>query len=107
MRIFARRAATGLDSPRTPHGASLPELPFPKLAPLEVDPPLHREYRRLINDLFSPTSVQIREPEIRKIAQELMRPLTAARRFDYSQEFATPFSQNVALGVRRVPRQRP
>ena len=81
------------------HGASLPELPFPRLAPLEVDPPLHREYRRLINDLFSPTSVQTREPEIRKIAQELMRPLAVARRFDYSKMFATPFSQNVALGV--------
>jgi cytochrome P450 len=81
------------------HGASLPETPFPRLAPLEVDPPLHREYRRLINDLFSPTSVQTREPEIRKMAQELMRPLGAVRRFDYSKMFAIPFSQNVALGV--------
>jgi cytochrome P450 len=81
------------------HGASLPELPFPRLAPLEVDPPLHREYRRLMNDLFSPASVQSREPKIREIAQELMRPLGGMQRFDYSKMFATPFSQNVALGV--------
>ena len=81
------------------HGASLPELPFPRLAPLEVDPPLHREYRRLMNDLFSPASVQAREPKIREIAQELMRPLSDMQRFDYSKMFATPFSQNVALGV--------
>src|ERR1044072_6432041 len=81
------------------HGASLPELPFPRLAPLEVDPPLHREYRRLMNDLFSPASVQTREPKIREIARELMRPLVGLERFDYSQLFAIPFSQNVALGV--------
>jgi cytochrome P450 len=81
------------------HGASVPELPFPKLAPLEADPPLHREYRRLMNDLFSLSSVQRREHEIREIAQDLMRPLDALQRFDYSQMFAIPFSQNVALGV--------
>jgi len=81
------------------HGASLPETPFPRLPPLEVDPPLHREYRRLMNDLFSPTSVETREHEIREIAKDLMRPLGAARRFDYSKMFAIPFSQNVALGV--------
>ncbi len=81
------------------HGASLPETPFPRLAPLEVDPPLHREYRRLINDLFSPASVQTRESDIRDVATELMRPLGTARRFDYSKAFAIPFSQNVALGV--------
>lgn len=64
------------------HGVALP--------PLEVDPPLHREYRTLLNPFFMPKRVQALEPRIRSIADNLIGPLVVRGTADLAKELSYP-----------------
>ena len=64
------------------HGVPLP--------PLEVDPPLHREYRLLLNPFFMPKRVQALEPRVRRIADNLIAPLVARGTADLAKELSYP-----------------
>jgi cytochrome P450 len=60
------------------------------LAPLEVDPPQHREFRSLLNPFFMPKRVQALEPRVRVITDRLLQPLLAAGEGDIAKEFSYP-----------------
>lgn len=42
------------------------------LIPLEVDPPLHTKYRRLLNPQFVPREIEKLEPEVRAVVRGLI-----------------------------------
>jgi cytochrome P450 len=60
------------------------------LAPLEVDPPVHRDYRRLLTPFFTGKRMQQLEPQIRSFAQELLAPIIARGHADLAREFSYP-----------------
>jgi cytochrome P450 len=62
-----------------------------RLAPLEVDPPEHRDYRSLLNPFFMPKRVQALEPQVRLIIDRLLQPLLAAGKGDLAKDFSYPF----------------
>jgi len=64
------------------HGQALP--------PLEVDPPVHRDYRRLLTPFFTGKRMQQLEPQIRRFAQELLEPIVARGRADLAREYSYP-----------------
>jgi cytochrome P450 len=64
------------------HGLALP--------PLETDPPLHREYRFLLNPFFMPRRIQALEPRVRAIADELLEPLLTRQNVDLAREYSYP-----------------
>lgn len=73
-------------------GVSLPHNPgAPLLAPIEVDPPEHRDWRRLLNPLMSPPTVARHEPAMRRIASDLMDEFVAAGQCDLAVDFAWKF----------------
>ncbi|HTE39386.1 MAG TPA: cytochrome P450 [Steroidobacteraceae bacterium] len=60
------------------------------LAPLEVDPPVHRDYRRLLTPFFTAKRMQQLEPQIRQFAQDLLAPIIARGHADLAREFSYP-----------------
>lgn len=73
-------------------GVSLPHNPdAPLLAPIEVDPPGHRDWRKLLNPLMSPAAVAGHEPAMRRIASDLIDEFVAAGACDLAADFAWKF----------------
>jgi cytochrome P450 len=63
------------------------------LLPGEVDPPVHRKYRTLVNPAFSPGQVVAREPEIRRICVELIESFLDRRSCEFMNDFASATRQ--------------
>lgn len=73
------------------------------LLPLEVDPPLHTEYRRILNPRFTPRAIAALEPEIRRIVRELLEGFVDRGSCDFHQEFATPLPSGIFLALMGLP----
>lgn len=84
-------------------GVNIPALPFPPFIPLEVDPPEHRDYRRMLNVQMSPEVVAEREESIRALAVELLEGLRDQPEVDLVRGFAAPFPKTVALRLVGYP----
>ncbi|PXX58049.1 hypothetical protein DFR70_11521 [Nocardia tenerifensis] len=86
------RANKDWESFTSAEGATIPYNPdMPKLAPIEVDPPEHRDWRRMLNPLMSPSAVAGFEPAMRRIAGELMDEFVERGECDLAQDFAWRF----------------
>ncbi|MGE0741204.1 MAG: cytochrome P450 [Hyphomonadaceae bacterium] len=67
------------------------------LRPLENDPPLHTDYRMLLNPLLSPKRVDAMEADVRRRAIELIDGFKPRRECDVMKDFAFPFAVGVFL----------
>ncbi len=76
-------------------GLQLGEQP---LLPLEVDPPVHTDYRRILNPRFTPRAIATLEPEVRRLVRELLDGFAGRGSCDFHTELATP------LPVGHLPR---
>lgn len=75
---------------------------FPEI-PLEVDPPEHATYRKIVSGFFTRKAIDDLEPGIRAVAEDLVRPMVAAGGGDLVQDFALPLvSRSLALFL-KVP----
>lgn len=73
-------------------GAAIPHNPdIPRLEPIEVDPPVHGDWRRLLNPLMSEANVRKYEPEIRRIARNTMDEFVELGECDLAKDFAWRF----------------
>jgi len=73
------------------------------LIPLQIDPPDHRRYRRMLEPLFSPKRVgQLRE-QIVKLANQCIDVFDQRPSCDFSTEFALPFTSGVFLSLLGLP----
>ena len=71
--------------------------------PLEVDPPDHWEYRKLVSQLFTRNAIARLEPGFRRIAAELLEPIQTAGMGDFVQDYALPFVSRVLALFLQVP----
>ncbi|MGQ0465004.1 MAG: cytochrome P450 [Sporichthyaceae bacterium] len=69
------------------------------MIPLEVDPPDHTEYRRLMTPLFSPTRMRALEPKIREIVRELLDDIGDAEEVEFVEAFAKELPTRVFLSL--------
>lgn len=73
-------------------GVSIPANPNVALAiPEHIDPPLHREYKRLVNRWFTPAAVAPLAEGAQRIASELVDGFAGAGEADVMADFAVPF----------------
>lgn len=73
-------------------GVSIPASTMVSPAiPEHIDPPLHREYKRLINRWFTPAAVAPVEDGARRIASELIDAFAERGSAEIMSEFAVPF----------------
>jgi cytochrome P450 len=73
-------------------GVSVPDTEMVvKAIPEHLDPPLHREYKRLINAWFTPAVVADYEQPTRDLVNRLIDDFVEAGRCDFMAAFARPF----------------
>lgn len=78
------------------------------LKPVDVlatlDAPGHTRQRKLVNPAFAPRRVAALEPVLRKLADELLGPLTQRGRVDWMEGFARPFTLTLITDLLGLPR---
>jgi cytochrome P450 len=103
------RAAVARDMLRQPeHFSSRSEFNparrfEPPLLPMQVDPPDHGEYRRIINTILSPSAVGEMEDDIRGLAREIIDDIHPRGRCDFIPEVAQRFPVTVFLRMAGAP----
>ena len=81
-------------------GLNLGEQP---LLPLEVDPPVHTGYRRILNPRFVPREIEKLGPDMRKRVRELLDGFADRGSCDFHEEFATPLPSSLFLTLMGLP----
>jgi len=71
--------------------------------PLDIDPPEHAKYRKLLDPLFSPRAVAALADDTRAIAREMLAAVADAGHADFHQAFTVPFPCRVFLNVVGFP----
>jgi cytochrome P450 len=70
-----------------------------RLIPLDADPPLHRDYRLLLNKYFTQSYLRRHEPSIREIAEGLVDDIVTKDRFDFVYDYAVPLTAGVLTHI--------
>ncbi|TML38483.1 MAG: cytochrome P450 [Actinobacteria bacterium] len=73
------------------------------LIPLQMDPPEHTWYRRLLNPEFVPRKVGELEPDVRRDVNALIDKFASRGDCDFHQEFATPLPSAIFLRLFGLP----
>lgn len=73
------------------------------LIPLQVDPPLHTSYRRLLNPKFTPKRIAEMEPEVRALVNQLIDGFCDKGSCEFNDEFATPLPSTIFLRLMGLP----
>lgn len=73
------------------------------LIPLEVDPPKHTKYRRVLNPRFVPREIEQLEPVIRARVRELVDTFAPRGHCDFHQDLATPLPSGIFLALMGLP----
>lgn len=67
--------------------------------PIETDPPLANEYRRVLNPWFSPSSAERMEPAVRRFTDELIDAFITKGSCDLVADFTTPLPAMATLAL--------
>lgn len=73
------------------------------LIPLQIDPPDHAKYRRILDPLFTPREMARREPEVTKLVNEIIDHFANRGECDFHAEFAVPLPCTVFLQLLGLP----
>jgi cytochrome P450 len=73
------------------------------LIPLQVDPPDHRKYRRLLDPIFAPRRMNELEPEITRLVNELIDGFIDNGQCEFASDFAVPLPSSVFLALVGLP----
>ena len=94
-----------LRHPETFTSASGLNLGDQPLLPLEVDPPVHTGYRRILNPQFVPREIEKMAPDVRKRVTELLDGLVGRGECDFHEEFATPLPSGIFITLMGLPEE--
>jgi cytochrome P450 len=84
-------------------GVALPNEHRTRHIPEEVDPPLHREYRRILEPFLTPEAVASLEPIARRHVLTLLDTFKDSDRLDFVSSFAEPLPIYFSLEVFGFP----
>ena len=76
------------------------------LVPLEIDPPDHAKFRKLLNPLLSPKRMQAMEAGARERAIALIDGIKDRGSCDVMNDFAFPFAVSIFLQFLGLPQER-
>lgn len=75
------------------------------LIPLNVDPPKHSKYRKLLDPLFAPRRMDEQEEDITRRVNALIDTFIDRGECNFSEEFAELFPTSVFLGLMGLPEE--
>jgi len=73
------------------------------LIPLQIDPPEHRRYRRMLDPLFAPREVAKIEQDIEVLTNQLIDAFIDRGECEFNSEFAVPLPTTVFLRLLGLP----
>lgn len=73
------------------------------LIPLQIDPPEHKNYRKLLDPIFAPKQVALLEEQTRKLVLELVEPLVDQGGCNFHEAIAEPLPTTVFLQLLGLP----
>ena len=73
------------------------------LIPLHIDGDLHRHYRKLLDPLFTPKKMAALEPDIRKLADELIDGFIGDTQVELHDAFCVPLPSTIFLRIFGLP----
>ncbi len=73
------------------------------MIPLQVDPPEHAKYRRILDPLFTPREMARREPAVTALVNEMIDRFADRGECDFHEEFAVPLPCTVFLQLLGLP----
>jgi len=76
-----------------------------RLIPLQVDPPEHAKYRRLLDPEFSPKKMAELEPDARALTNQIIDEFASRGECDFHEDFATPLPSTIFLRLMGLPRE--
>jgi cytochrome P450 len=75
------------------------------LIPLNVDPPLHAKYRKLLDPLFAPRRMEAQEEDITRRVNGFIDSFVDRKECNFSEEFAELLPSSVFLGLMGLPEE--
>lgn len=75
----------------------------PPRPPLEIDPPAHNGYRRLLNPYFAPRFIRAFEPEVRRLAVEIVQDAVDKGTVDAVEHITFPAPVRVLCAFLGIP----
>ena len=73
------------------------------LIPLQIDPPEHAKYRRILDPLFTPREMARREPAVTALVNKAIDAFAGRGECDFHSEFAVPLPCTVFLDLLGLP----
>src|ERR1700758_1623660 len=73
------------------------------LIPLQIDPPEHAKYRRILDPLFTPREMARREPGVAQLVNEMIDRFADRGECDFHEDFAVPLPCTVFLQLLGLP----
>ena len=73
------------------------------LLPLQIDPPDHKNYRKLLDPLFAPRRVALLEDQMRELVREPVRKLAAAGAGNFHDAISEPIPTTLFLQLLGLP----
>ena len=73
------------------------------LIPLEIDPPEHMKWRKLLNPLFTPAGVQKMEGKVRSRTVDLIQKIRDNGGCEFQKEFGGPFPISIFMELVGLP----
>jgi len=99
--ILRRNNKGFISFPNMPDGALV--FGQKRQIPIELDGPIHAEYRKLLDPLFSPGKVRAMEDQVRQVATDLIDRFAPTGEVDLVPDFAFPFPGTVFLSIMGWP----
>ncbi|MCU1649525.1 MAG: hypothetical protein JWQ60_674, partial [Pseudonocardia sp.] len=66
-------------------GVAIPPHQLPPLIPVGIDPPMHGQYRKVLNAELGPKAIARREADYRELADQLLSEIGDQREFDFCE----------------------
>ncbi len=73
------------------------------LIPLQIDPPAHRTYRKILDPLFAPQKVRALTEPVTGLVNDLIDTFVDDDEIDFARQFSTPFPSQVFLTLFGLP----
>jgi cytochrome P450 len=73
------------------------------MIPLQIDPPEHKKFRKLLDPIFAPRKMALMDQEVSDLVNHLIDGFIERGEVDFAKEFSVPFPSEVFLTLLGLP----
>src|SRR5580692_11896174 len=73
------------------------------MIPLQIDPPEHKKFRKLLDPIFSPRKMAAMDEQVSELVNHLIDGFIERGEVDFAKDFSVPFPSEVILTLLGLP----